>query len=109
MKFLNSVVSTVVTIMVSSQCVYAADSVNKSNETEISSKSAEEIALKLAPGKVLEVEHEKRSGVGVYAVEIQTSGGLQEITLNAKDGKVISNIKKSKHDNHDEEEEELDK
>lgn len=105
MNFRRTLVSAFFASSILTQFAFAADSMkSRTAATEISSKSAEEIALKAAPGKVIEVEHEKHSGVSVYAVEIQTADGLREVTLEAKDGKILSNVLKSQHDSDDDKE-----
>ena len=50
-----------------------------------------EVALRLHPGRVIEVELEKARGLYVYEIEIADGNGrIWEVELNASDASVIS-------------------
>lgn len=59
----------------------------------VSMSQARAAALKAAPGTVKDAELEKPEGTQGprYAFEIQTSGGLRELVVDAQSGKVIGN------------------
>lgn len=71
---------------------------------EISSEDAKSAALKIVPGKVVEVEEEKYRGTPAISVEIKTAEGVHEIVFRKSDGKILSKEFDSEDDEEDEEE-----
>lgn len=67
---------------------------------KISKAQAERIALKIAPGKIVDAEYEKEGGVYRWSFDIQQKGHIQEIGIDGQTGKVIENANEGKVD-HD--------
>ena len=61
---------------------------------------ARAIALRAAPGKLIKSEYEKEGGAWRYSFDIQQKGHVQEIGVNAMNGKIIENKSEGKVD-HD--------
>ena len=61
---------------------------------------AREMALKLAPGKIISSEYEKEGGIWRYSFDIQQRGNVQEIGIDGRTGKVVENKSEGKVD-HD--------
>ena len=62
------------------------------HEGTIDMNAAREIALKAAPGKVLEAEREDEDGHDIYSFDIDPqdgSGNLREVHVDAKTGEVL--------------------
>jgi uncharacterized membrane protein YkoI len=56
-------------------------------------------ALAIHPGKVLEVEKEKRGGQPVYSVEIKSDDGtVHEVTFRIADGSLLNDRSRAGHD-----------
>lgn len=51
---------------------------------------AVEIAIEAHPGTVSETEYEREDGRDVVVVEIKTSDGTMEVTIDAADGAIIT-------------------
>src|SRR6476469_8351855 len=69
-------------------------------KAKISMARAKAIALKAAPGKVTKSEYEKEGGGWRYSFDIQQKGHIQEIGVNAMNGKIVENKSEGKVD-HD--------
>lgn len=67
---------------------------------KISMAQAKAIALKAAPGKLIKREYEKEGGGWRYSFDIQQKGHIQEIGVNAMNGKIVENKSEGKVD-HD--------
>lgn len=72
----------------------------KAPTPRISMVSAKSMALKLAPGKIISSEYEKEGGIWRYSFDIQQTGHVQEIGIDAQTGKVVENKSEGKVD-HD--------
>ncbi len=57
----------------------------------ISKGEAETLALKLVPGKVLEIEREKHAGEAAFSIEIRAADGVHEVIVRVADGTVLAN------------------
>lgn len=66
----------------------------------ISKAKAEAIALKLAPGKIVDAEYEKEGGIWRWSFDIRQNGHIQEIGIDGRTGKVVENSNEGKVD-HD--------
>ena len=71
----------------------------------ISKEQAKSIALKLVPGKIIEVEFEKHKGEPVYSIEIRANDGVYEVVLKEKDGTLLEKKGPGKHEDDDDEDE----
>ncbi|HET6535290.1 MAG TPA: PepSY domain-containing protein [Sphingomicrobium sp.] len=58
---------------------------------KISRARAEQMALKLAPGKIISSEYEHEGGVWRWSFDIQQKGHVQEIGIDGLTGKVVEN------------------
>ena len=67
---------------------------------KISMAKAKAIALRAAPGRVTKSEYEKEGGGWRYSFDIQQKGHIQEIGVNAINGKIVENKSEGKID-HD--------
>ena len=65
---------------------------------QISMTKAKAIALNVAPGKLISSEYEKEAGGWRYSFDIQQTGHVQEIGINAMTGKIIENKSEGKVD-----------
>jgi uncharacterized membrane protein YkoI len=61
---------------------------------------ARAIALRAAPGRVISGEYEKEGGGWRYSFDIQQKGHVQEIGVDANDGRIVENKSEGKID-HD--------
>ncbi|MBI3650253.1 MAG: PepSY domain-containing protein [Acidobacteria bacterium] len=59
-------------------------------EAKITMKQARATALQAAPGKIKEAELEREDGKLIYSFDIKTKDGIQEVQVDALDGKVLS-------------------
>jgi uncharacterized membrane protein YkoI len=66
----------------------------------ISMAQAKAIALKAAPGKIAKAEYEKEGGGWRYSFDIQQKGHIQEIGVNAMNGRIVEDKNEGKVD-HD--------
>ena len=66
----------------------------------ISMAKAKQIALKLAPGRIISSEFENEGGAWRYSFDIQQKGNVQEIGIDGRSGKVVENRSEGKVD-HD--------
>lgn len=55
----------------------------------ISKVQAEAIALKAAPGKIVESDYESENGAWRWSFDIQQDGRIHEIGVDAKTGKIV--------------------
>nr|WP_184003192.1 PepSY domain-containing protein [Stakelama sediminis] len=55
----------------------------------ITKAQAERIALKAAPGKVLEADYEKENGAWRYSFDIRQGNRVHEIGVDANSGKIV--------------------
>lgn len=69
-------------------------------KAKISMAQAKAIALKAAPGKLKSAEYEKEGGGWRYSFDIQQKGHIQEIGVDAMNGKIVENKNEGKVD-HD--------
>jgi uncharacterized membrane protein YkoI len=67
---------------------------------KISKASAQALALKLAPGKIISSEYEYEGSGWRYSFDIQQKGHVQEIGIDGQTGKVVENKSEGKVD-HD--------
>lgn len=67
---------------------------------KINMARARAIATKAAPGKIIKAEYEKEGGGWRYSFDIQQKGHIQEIGVNAMNGKIVENKSEGKVD-HD--------
>ena len=67
---------------------------------KISKAKAEQIALKVAPGKIVDAEYEKEGGAYRWSFDIQQNGHIQEVGIDGQTGKVVENSNEGKVD-HD--------
>jgi uncharacterized membrane protein YkoI len=67
---------------------------------KITMAKAKAIALKAAPGKITSAEYENEGGGWRYSFDIQQKGHIQEIGVNAMNGKIVENKSEGKVD-HD--------
>lgn len=66
-------------------------------------------ALALHPGKVLEVEKEKRKGEPVYSVEIKSEdGSVHEVTFRISDGSMLDDRARAGHEEDGDEDDDED-
>ncbi len=69
----------------------------------VTAAQAKVIALKLVPGKVVEVEREKHAGEPVFSVEIKGASGVHEVAVRISDGSVLEDKVAGGADDEDEE------
>jgi uncharacterized membrane protein YkoI len=72
----------------------------KSPPPKIAKASAQAMALKLAPGKIISSEYEYEGGGWRWSFDIQQKGHVQEIGIDGQTGKVVENKSEGKVD-HD--------
>jgi uncharacterized membrane protein YkoI len=60
-------------------------------KAKLSMAQARAIALKIAPGKVIDAEYEKEAGAWRYSFDIRQGKRIHEIGVAANTGKVIEN------------------
>jgi hypothetical protein len=91
----KSVVSTVIAgALVALPQVAAA----KAPPPKISEASAQAMALKLAPGKIISSEYEYEGKGWRWSFDIQQKGHVQEIGIDGKTGRVVENKSEGKKD-----------
>ena len=56
---------------------------------KVSMGQARAIALKTAPGKVIDAEYEKEAGAWRYSFDIRQGKRIHEIGVNANTGKIV--------------------
>lgn len=72
-------------------CALNAAVASQAPTPKISLAQARDVALKLAPGKVISSEYEKEGGVWRYSFDIQQAGNVQEIGIDGQTGKIVEN------------------
>ena len=77
-----------------------AATATKSPVAKVSMTKARVIALRAAPGKIVKSEYEQEGGGWRYSFDIQQKGHIQEIGVNAMNGKIVENKSEGKVD-HD--------
>lgn len=65
---------------------------------KITMKQARTMALKSAPGKVVDEEFEKEDGAWRYSFDIRGTDGIHEIGISAKTGHIVENSFEGKQD-----------
>ena len=60
-------------------------------KAKLSMGQARAIALKEAPGKVIDAEYEKEAGAWRYSFDIRQGKRIHEIGVNANTGKIVEN------------------
>lgn len=58
-------------------------------KSRIAMRLARAIALKAAPGKVIDAEYEKEAGAWRYSFDIRQGKRIHEIGVNANTGKIV--------------------
>lgn len=58
-------------------------------KAKLSMGQARAIALKAAPGKVIDAEYEKEAGAWRYSFDIRQGKRIHEIGVNANTGKIV--------------------
>lgn len=58
-------------------------------KAKLSMGQARAIALKAAPGKVIDAEYEKEAGAWRYSFDIRQDKRIHEIGVNANTGKIV--------------------
>ena len=58
-------------------------------DAKITMEQARAIALKAAPGKIVESDYEKENGAWRYSFDIQQGKKIHEIGVDAKTGKIV--------------------
>lgn len=56
---------------------------------KLSTRQARAIALKAAPGRVVDAEYEKEGGAWRYSFDIRQGKRIHEIGINANTGKIV--------------------
>jgi uncharacterized membrane protein YkoI len=72
----------------------------KAPAPRVSEAHARAIALKLAPGKIIDSEYENEGGGWRWSFDIQQKGHIQEIGIDGQTGRVVENKSEGKVD-HD--------
>lgn len=70
----------------------------------ITKEEAKASALKLVPGKIIEVERERHNGEPVFSIEIRGEDGVHEVVIRIADGSVVENKAPGTHEDDDEDE-----
>jgi uncharacterized membrane protein YkoI len=78
--------------------VQAKPAVQAPPAAKISMAKAQAIALKAAPGKLISSEYENEGGGWRYSFDIQQKGNVQEIGVNAMNGRIVENKSEGKVD-----------
>jgi uncharacterized membrane protein YkoI len=78
----------------------AASAAPHAPPARIGMNRARAIALRAAPGRVISAEYEKEGGGWRYSFDIQQKGHVQEIGVDANDGRIVENKSEGKID-HD--------
>jgi uncharacterized membrane protein YkoI len=60
-------------------------------KAKLSIAQARAIALKLAPGKIIDAEYEKEGGGWRYSFDIRQGKRIHEIGVNANSGRIVEN------------------
>ena len=66
-----------------------AASAKDAKNAKITMDQARAIALKAAPGKIVESDYEKEKGAWRYSFDIQQGKKIHEIGVDAKTGKIV--------------------
>jgi uncharacterized membrane protein YkoI len=66
---------------------------------KLSMAAARAIALKQAPGKVVDAEYEKEGGGWRYSFDIRQGQRIHEIGVDANSGRIVENKYEALHDN----------
>ena len=69
----------------------AAQATTNPPKAKLSIAQARAIALKLAPGKVVDAEYEKEAGAWRYSFDVRQGKRIHEIGVNANTGKIVEN------------------
>lgn len=83
--------------------VFAQSSHSKSAQeaqanAKITMKEARKMALKTAPGKVIDEEFEKEAGAWRYSFDIREADGIHEVGISARTGHIVENSFEGRQD-----------
>ncbi|MEO7564640.1 MAG: PepSY domain-containing protein [Sphingomicrobium sp.] len=78
-------------IIVAGVAAAASTGALASPHAKLSMALARAIALKAAPGKIVDSEYEKEAGAWRYSFDIRQGNRIHEIGVNANTGKIVEN------------------
>jgi hypothetical protein len=61
----------------------------------ITMAQARDIALRAAPGRIMSQDYENEGGGWRYSFDIQQSGHIQEVGVDAQTGRIVENVAES--------------